>query len=55
MTLGLILFSGSLYAMALTGERTLGVITPFGGVAWLIAWSFLILAAFRLPESEPES
>jgi uncharacterized membrane protein YgdD (TMEM256/DUF423 family) len=33
----------------------LGVITPFGGVAWLIAWSFLILAAFRLPELEPES
>lgn len=55
MTLGLILFSGSLYALALTGERAYGVITPFGGVSWLIAWSFLILAAFRLPESEPES
>lgn len=54
MTLGLVLFSGSLYAIALTGERALGVITPFGGVSWLIAWSFLILAAFRLPESEPE-
>ena len=52
MTLGLILFSGSLYAMALTGERVLGVITPFGGVSWLIGWSFLLLAAFRLPQTE---
>ena len=50
MLLGLILFSGSLYALAITGERALGVITPFGGVSWLIGWSFLILAAFRLPE-----
>ncbi|MEK9766136.1 MAG: DUF423 domain-containing protein, partial [Thalassolituus sp.] len=55
MLLGTILFSGSLYAMAITGERALGVITPFGGVAWLIGWSFLILAAFRLPESECQS
>jgi len=55
MLLGTILFSGSLYTMAITGERALGVITPFGGVAWLIGWSFLILAAFRLPESECQS
>ena len=52
MTLGLVLFSGSLYAMALTGERALGVITPFGGVSWLIGWSFLLLAAFRLPQTD---
>jgi len=52
MVLGLLLFSGSLYAMALTGERILGIVTPFGGVAWLIGWSFLLLAAFRLPPSE---
>lgn len=52
MVLGLLLFSGSLYTMALTGERALGVITPFGGVAWLIGWAFLILAAFRLPADE---
>lgn len=55
MTLGLILFSGSLYAMAMTGQRFLGVITPFGGVSWLIAWAFLILAAFRLPQSPSDS
>ena len=55
MTLGLILFSGSLYAMAMTGQRFLGVITPFGGVSWLIAWAFLILAAFRLPQPPSES
>ncbi|WP_300425714.1 DUF423 domain-containing protein [Thalassolituus sp.] len=52
MTIGLLLFSGSLYAMALTGEKALGIITPFGGVSWLVGWSFLLLAAFRLPESE---
>ncbi|TNC91935.1 MAG: hypothetical protein CSH36_07150 [Thalassolituus sp.] len=52
MSIGLLLFSGSLYAMALTGEKALGIITPFGGVSWLVGWSFLLLAAFRLPESE---
>ena len=52
MTIGLLLFSGILYAMALTGEKALGIITPFGGVSWLVGWSFLLLAAFRLPESE---
>jgi uncharacterized membrane protein YgdD (TMEM256/DUF423 family) len=35
---GILLFSGSLYAMALTGARGLGVITPFGGVAFLAGW-----------------
>jgi|SRR5690349_18224982 len=35
---GLILFSGSLYLLALTGERWLGAITPIGGVASIAAW-----------------
>jgi len=35
---GILLFSGSLYAMALTGARGFGVITPFGGVAFLAGW-----------------
>jgi len=39
---GIILFSGSLYILATTGLRWLGMITPFGGVCFLIAW--LILA-----------
>jgi len=35
---GIILFSGSLYTMAITGYRGLGIITPFGGVAFIAGW-----------------
>lgn len=38
---GIVLFSGSLYLLAITGIRSLGVITPFGGVAFLCAWILL--------------
>jgi uncharacterized membrane protein YgdD (TMEM256/DUF423 family) len=41
MLTGIVLFSGSLYTMALTGERWLGAITPFGGLAFLAAWGLL--------------
>ena len=44
-TAGIVLFSGSLYALALTGVTTLGAITPLGGVAFLIGWALLIFAA----------
>jgi len=44
-TLGTILFSGSLYVMALTGARDLGAITPFGGVSFLAGWVALGLGA----------
>ena len=54
MTLGLLLFSGSLYAMALTGIRPLGIITPFGGVSWLIGWALLIPAALSLSDADSE-
>lgn len=37
-TAGVVLFSGSLYAMALTGTRGLGIVTPFGGLAFLAGW-----------------
>ena len=40
---GIVLFSGSLYALAFTGIKVLGIITPFGGVAWLIAWLLLAI------------
>jgi len=40
---GIVLFSGSLYALAFTGIKVLGIITPFGGVAWLIAWLLLVI------------
>jgi uncharacterized membrane protein YgdD (TMEM256/DUF423 family) len=43
---GILLFSGSLYALALTGVTTLGAITPLGGVAFLIGWIALAIAAF---------
>ena len=45
---GILLFSGSLYLLALTGARMLGLITPFGGVCFLIGWGFLAFAATRL-------
>jgi len=38
---GVLLFSGSLYVLALTGVRTLGAVTPFGGVAFIAAWAML--------------
>jgi uncharacterized membrane protein YgdD (TMEM256/DUF423 family) len=47
---GTLLFSGSLYAMALTGVRALGAITPLGGVAFIVGWVALALAARALPQ-----
>lgn len=44
---GTVLFSGSLYLLALTGRRWLGAVTPLGGVAFLIGWGCLAWAAFR--------
>jgi uncharacterized membrane protein YgdD (TMEM256/DUF423 family) len=44
---GTVLFSGSLYALALTGVRALGAVTPFGGVAFLAGWVLLAWAAWR--------
>jgi len=45
---GIVLFCGSLYAMAFTGVRGLGAITPLGGLCFLGAWVTLALAAVRL-------
>ncbi len=44
-TLGTFLFSGSLYVMALTGVRTLGMVTPLGGLCFLAGWLALGLGA----------
>ena len=44
-TAGIVLFSGSLYALALTGVTVLGAITPIGGLAFLAGWACLALAA----------
>ena len=47
MTIGLLLFSGSLYALSLSGIRGLGAITPVGGVTLLAAWLLLAVAVIR--------
>lgn len=45
---GIVLFSGSLYLLALTGLHALGFVTPFGGLAFLAAWIALALAGLKL-------
>jgi uncharacterized membrane protein YgdD (TMEM256/DUF423 family) len=46
-TAGILVFSGSLYALSLSGIRWLGAITPIGGLLFLSGWVLLIVAAFR--------
>jgi len=45
---GIVLFAGSLYILALTGMRAVAIVTPFGGVAFLIGWITLAYAGARL-------
>ncbi|USG64574.1 DUF423 domain-containing protein [Brevibacillus ruminantium] len=45
--IGIILFSGSLYALSLTNVKVLGAITPFGGVLFLIGWALLAIQAWK--------
>lgn len=47
MLAGIVLFCGSLYALALSGVRALGAVTPFGGVAFLAGWVLLAIACLR--------
>jgi uncharacterized membrane protein YgdD (TMEM256/DUF423 family) len=47
MFAGILLFSGSLYALSITGIRWLGAITPFGGAAFILAWVLVVMAAWR--------
>jgi uncharacterized membrane protein YgdD (TMEM256/DUF423 family) len=47
LTVGIVLFSGSLYALAISGVSTLGVITPFGGLSFIAAWLLLALELLR--------
>lgn len=44
---GIVVFSGSLYALVLTGQRWLGAVTPIGGVALIAAWALLAWVALR--------
>lgn len=45
---GIIIFSGSLYVLSFTGIGILGAITPIGGVAFIIGWILLIVAALKI-------
>jgi uncharacterized membrane protein YgdD (TMEM256/DUF423 family) len=47
MLAGILLFSGSLYALALSGVRSLGAVTPFGGIAFILGWLALSWAVVR--------
>ena len=44
LLVGILLFSGSLYAMALTNIRWLGAITPVGGLCFLVGWAWLVIS-----------
>lgn len=46
---GTVLFSGSLYVLALTGERRWGIVTPFGGLCFLAGWLALVWVAATVP------
>jgi uncharacterized membrane protein YgdD (TMEM256/DUF423 family) len=45
---GIVVFSGSLYALALSGIKWLGAITPIGGVGFIVGWAALAFAATKL-------
>jgi uncharacterized membrane protein YgdD (TMEM256/DUF423 family) len=47
MLAGIVLFSGSLYALSLSGLRWLGAVTPFGGLAFILAWIIFAVGAAR--------
>jgi uncharacterized membrane protein YgdD (TMEM256/DUF423 family) len=51
--LGTVLFSGSLYLMTLTGVRALGAVTPIGGLAFLVGWAAVVVAALGLRPGAP--
>jgi uncharacterized membrane protein YgdD (TMEM256/DUF423 family) len=48
-TIGILLFSGSLYLLAASGVRWLGAVTPLGGLAFIAGWACLAAAVWKLP------
>lgn len=46
--IGVVLFSGSLYVMTLTGMRWLGAVTPLGGLAFLVGWAAILVVGWTL-------
>lgn len=51
IAIGIVLFSGSLYVLALSGARWWGAVTPFGGGAFLTGWAALAVAGWRIGAS----
>lgn len=51
--IGIVIFSGSLYLLAITGTRWLGAITPIGGLAFMVGWAILIWAGIRGATATP--
>jgi uncharacterized membrane protein YgdD (TMEM256/DUF423 family) len=47
LTAGTVLFCGSLYLLVCTGSKWLGAVTPFGGLAFILGWLALVIAALR--------
>jgi len=45
--IGMVLFSGSLYSIALTGVKGLGAITPIGGLLFIIGWAYMAIQFFK--------
>ncbi|MFN0135839.1 MAG: DUF423 domain-containing protein [Phycisphaerae bacterium] len=52
--IGTVIFAGSLYALAITGIRQFGAITPIGGVAFMIGWIALAIDGFSRRSTQPE-
>lgn len=50
MLAGIVLFSGSLYMLALTSNKIFGPVTPIGGLCFLIGWIILAIAGFRMEQ-----
>lgn len=53
--IGILLFSGSLYVLVLSGVRALGMITPFGGVAMMVGWFAFAWGSYRLHKQQSNS
>ena len=49
MLVGIIIFSGSLYALSVSGLRWLGMVTPFGGMSFIAAWILFVVAIMKSP------
>ena len=45
--IGIFMFSGSLYLISLTGITAIGVITPIGGILWILAWALFAIAVLK--------